>query len=73
MPAYARISQKIKRGDYDDQAGAELTGVLRFFNAIDGYVGVHALTNRQRDALWKEYFGRQTGRVMRLRAKQPAR
>ena len=69
MAAYARMSAKIKRGEYDDEAGPEQTGALRFFNAIDGFMGTHALTNRQRDALWKEYFNRQTARIMRRRGK----
>ena len=70
MAAYGSMSEKIKRGEYDDAAGPELTGVLRLFNAIDGYMGIGALTNRQRDTLWQEYFSRQTGRVMRFRTKQ---
>jgi hypothetical protein len=73
MAAYAKMSGKIKRGEYDDEAGPGRTGVLRFFNAIDGYMGSHALTDRQRDTLWQEYFSRQTGRVVRLRSKQPGR
>ena len=70
MAAYARMSEKIKSGEYDDEAGPRQTGVLRFFNAVDGYMEIRALTNRQRDALWEEYFSRQSGRVVRLRAKQ---
>lgn len=70
MAAYARMSEKIKSGEYDDKTGAELTGALRLFNAIDGYMEVRALTDRQRDALWKEYFNRQAGKVMRFRARQ---
>jgi hypothetical protein len=73
MAAYAKMSEKIKRGEYDDEAGAGKTGVLRFFNAIDGYMDIRALTDVQRDALWQEYFGRQTGRVVRLRTKQPGK
>jgi hypothetical protein len=73
MAAYAKMSGKIKRGEYDDEAGRGQTGVLRFFNAIDGYMEIRALTNQQRDALWQEYFRRQTGRVVRLRARQPGR
>jgi hypothetical protein len=73
MAAYARMSEKIKRGEYDDEAGPRQTGVLRFFNAIDGYMETRALTNKQRDTLWQEYFSRQTGRVVRLRTKQPGK
>jgi hypothetical protein len=69
MAAYAKMSEKIKRGEYDDKAGIELTGALRIFNAIDGYMEMRALTNRQRDALWQEYFNRQTARIVRLRGK----
>jgi hypothetical protein len=69
MAAYARMSAKIKRGEYDDEAGPAQTGSLRIFNAIDGYMESHELTNRQRDALWKEYFGRQTAKIMRRRGK----
>jgi len=69
MAAYAKMSEKIKRGEYDDKAGLELTGALRFFNAIDGYMEIRALTNRQRDALWQEYFDRQTAKIVRLRGK----
>jgi hypothetical protein len=71
MAAYAKMSEKIKRGDYDDVVGIELTGELSFFNAIDAYMAIRALTNLQRDTLWKEYFSRQTARVMRFRTKQP--
>ena len=67
MAAYAKLSEKIKRGEYDDKAGAEATGVLRFFNAIDGYMEERALTIQQRDTLWQEYFNRQTARIVRLR------
>jgi hypothetical protein len=73
MEAYAKLSERIKSGEYDDARGSELTGVLRFFNAIDACMGIHALTNRQRDSLWQEYFNRQTGRVMRFRTKQPGK
>ena len=69
MAPYAKMSEKIKRGEYDDKAGVEVTGVLRFFNAIDGYMEIRALTIQQRDALWKEYFNRQTARIVRLRGK----
>jgi hypothetical protein len=69
MAAFARMSRDIKNGEYDDEPGPRQTGQLRFFNAIDGYMGTHALTSRQRDALWKEYFNRQTARIMRRRGK----
>ena len=73
MPAYDKMSRAIKRGEYDDAAEPGSTAVRRFFNAIDGYMGTRALTNRQRDALWQEYFSRQTGRAMRFRGKQPGK
>jgi hypothetical protein len=69
MPAYARMSEKIKKGEYDDKAGLGLTGALRIFNAIDGYMETRSLTNRQRDALWQEYFDRQGAKILRLRGK----
>jgi hypothetical protein len=69
MAAYAKMSEKIKSGEYDDKAGVELTGALRFFNAIDGYMETRALTSQQRDALWQEYFNRQTAKIVRLRGK----
>jgi len=69
MAAYANISEKLKRGEYDDEAGPKPTGVLRFFNAVDSYMEIRALTNPQRDALWQEYFSRQNRRVVRLRTK----
>jgi hypothetical protein len=69
MAAYDRMSRDIKRGDYDEAAGPEPTAVRRLFNAIDGYMETRALTNRQRDALWKEYFNRQTASIMRRRGK----
>ena len=69
MAAYDRISREIKRGGYDEPAGTERTAVLRFFNAIDGYMEIRALTNRQRDSLWQEYFNRQTAKIVRLRGK----
>jgi hypothetical protein len=67
MAAYARMSEKIKRGEYDDAAGTQLTGVLRLFNEIDGYMESRGLSDAQRDTLWQEYFGRQTAKVMRFR------
>ncbi len=73
MPAYARMSEKIKKGEFDDEAGPKPTGVLQFFNAIDRYVGIRALTNGQRDALWQEYFSRQSRRIVRLRTKYPGK
>jgi hypothetical protein len=69
MAAYDKMSREIKRGEYDEAAGPEPTAVLRFFNAIDGYMEIRALTNPQRDALWKEYFNRQTAKIVRLRGK----
>ena len=73
MEAYAKMSEKIKRGEYDDVAGTELSGELTFFNEIDAYMATRSLTNKQRDELWKEYFSRQTAKVMRFRAKPPGK
>jgi hypothetical protein len=73
MEAYAKLSEKIKRGEYDDAAGTKLSGELSFFNDIDAYMASRSLTNVQRDALWKEYFSRQTAKVMRFRARPPGK
>jgi hypothetical protein len=71
MAAYARMSEKIKKGEYDDAAGTKLTGVLRLFNEIDAHMESRGLSAGQRDTLWQEYFGRQTARIMRFRTRQP--
>ena len=73
MQAYVKMSEKIKRGDYDDAAGTVLSGELSFFNAIDAYMASHAITSGQRDALWNEYFNRQTAKVMRFRSRPPGK
>ena len=73
MEAYTRMSDKIKRGDYDDGVGRELAGELSFFNEMDAHMASHALTKVQRDTLWQEYFNRQTAKVMRFRARPPGK
>lgn len=73
MEAYAKLSNKIKRGDYDDAVGRELTGELSFFNELDACMANHELTKVQRDTLWQEYFNRQTAKVMRYRTRQPGK